>query len=285
MPPKDRSFDKAFLEWLAARIRAGGGAGPTGPTGPTGPAGAPGPTGATGPTGPSGSSDLPNPTAAGQSLFSIAAGPIPGSVVWDLPAGLVITSFTGFGGVVEVGSSLVNPTVNATYNETPISASISWTNPAGGPQSLISPFTSANITATFTDTVIGHTSTVTLTAVGTRNTPTSTQTRTYAGSIVFGSVTSPVVGQALYNTLRADGFQLHTNNSGTYSFTSALGADQVFGIPAAFGVPTVKDENGFIYTPVLISGSPVSITENGTTQSFNFFTAGSTGATVQFTLS
>jgi hypothetical protein len=226
--------------------------------------------------------NVPQPPGAGDVLTSTGSGPL--DYAWLPPGGFAISTFTGFTQTKEVGGSVVNPTIGASYNTIPDNAHVNWTNPTGGPLNLTTPFTSGTITATFADTVIGHTSTATLTAVKGSTTKTATQTITWAGSIAFGSVSGTLTaGQTLYDTLRADGFQLHTANGGSYAFASASGVNQVFAIPAGFGTPTVKDGNGFIYTPTLIGTS--TITENGTSQSFNFFTVGSPGSTVTFTLS
>lgn len=227
---------------------------------------------------------IPNATEAGDYLTS--TGTSPGQWTWLPPGGFAISTFTGFTQTVEVGTTVSTPTVNMTYNTAPDSATVSWTNPStGSPHVLTTPFTSYTIAVNFTSSIIGATSTATLSATKGTSTKTSTQTITFAGAICFGSVASgtEAAGQSLYNTLRASGFSLHTSNGGSYPYASATGFDQVIAIPNAFGTPTVKDGNGFVYTPVLIGNA--SVTENGTTQSVNFFTLGNPGSTVTFTLS
>jgi hypothetical protein len=64
-----------------------------------------------------------------------------------------ITNFTTPNqGVVEVGTSLVNPTFSASYTSTPASAQITNTEAIGSPLTLSSPFTAGTVSGTFVHT-------------------------------------------------------------------------------------------------------------------------------------
>lgn len=96
-----------------------------------------------------------------------------------------ITSFTNCNGVVELGTTITNPTCNATYSALPSSANITNTDGVSSPTNLTSPFSSATISGTFSHAAVTST-TFTLTAVGT-STQTATQSYNWQPRI-FGGV-------------------------------------------------------------------------------------------------
>ena len=96
-----------------------------------------------------------------------------------------ITSFTNCNGVVELGTTITNPTCNATYSALPSSANITNTDGVSSPTNLSSPFSSGTISGTFSHNAVTST-TFTLTAVGT-STQTATQSYSWQPRI-FGGV-------------------------------------------------------------------------------------------------
>lgn len=92
--------------------------------------------------------------AAGSGLTITPSG---NTLTISLSSSFAITSFTG-GSTVELGTSIVNPTFNATYTGTPASAQITNTEGIGSPLVLTSPFTSGTVLGTF-----NHASTTTTT--------------------------------------------------------------------------------------------------------------------------
>lgn len=201
---------------------------------------------------------------------------------WQLVGGDRILSFAGIARTTEVGTSFATFAWTATYNTPPSAVTISWTGVATGSAPAIAPFTSGTITGPFLSNANAGQLVVTLTATMPDGTHTATQVVLWAAKVVFGSITPPETpGQTLWNALNASGNQLHATRGGAYSFASPFGEDQVFGLLASLGTPTLKDPaTGFTYPPTLVAGSPANITENGTTQSFNFWTAANPGSTI-----
>jgi len=122
--------------------------------------------------------------ACGSGLLCVTSG----NTITITPQGTFnITSFTG-GETVELGTSITNPTFNATYTITPSSANITNTESIGSPLVLTSPFTSGTVIGTFAHSAI-ETTTFTLNA-----TQSSTQTATQQISwqpAIFGGVGTP----------------------------------------------------------------------------------------------
>jgi|SRR5580658_389617 hypothetical protein len=108
-----------------------------------------------------------------------------GNTITISPTGTFnILSFTG-GETVELGTSVVNPTFNATYTITPTLASITNTEGIGSPFALTSPFTSGSVPGTFVHSAI---TTTTFTLSATQGvTQTSTQNISWQPAI-FGGV-------------------------------------------------------------------------------------------------
>src|SRR5208337_3049250 len=71
----------------------------------------------------------------------------------DILPGFTIESFTVTGGTLEVGASVTNPAVTASYNQVPVSANVTNTDGTDSPLTLVSPFTSGTIVGTFTSAV------------------------------------------------------------------------------------------------------------------------------------
>ncbi len=220
----------------------------------------------TGGGGGGGGGGVPLPPGPAGLVLTTTGGTLPTDVAWEPQGGFAITAFsvTGFAGFTEVGDTIVNPTIAAAYNELPTSASVATTNPVTATP-LTTPFTAGAIVGTFgTGAANGNTSNATLTATNVTTT-TRTVTATYAVPNVAGSVTGPVVGQALWDALYASASpprQLTSGRSGTWTFASSAGENQVFGFLTSKGTPTFKDAvSGIPYTPVVL-GTAV-ITSNG----------------------
>jgi hypothetical protein len=110
--------------------------------------------------------------------LSLVAGTTPGDVIiwngtdWivrqltqdDILPGFSIDSFTVAGGIVEVGATIADPAVTASYSAEPASATVTNTGGAGSPLDLVAPYTGGTVAASFTETA-PTTITFTLTAV------------------------------------------------------------------------------------------------------------------------
>lgn len=97
---------------------------------------------------------------------------------------LIISSFTG-GQSIELGQTVTNPAFSATYDETPIYATITNTEGTGSPLNLVSPFTSGTVIGSFSHTSL-HTTTFTLAASDGTSVPTATQALTWNPRIFSG---------------------------------------------------------------------------------------------------
>jgi hypothetical protein len=202
-----------------------------------------------------GGGGVPTPPAAGLLLTSTGSGS--GDYDWEPSGGFAILTFTSFTNTIEVGNSVVDPTLHATYNETPDSAQIIYTGPPGSPLVLTTPFTSGQILETFTEATNAATNTATLSAVKGATTKTNTQTLTWGLPFLFNidTVSNVVATQAYLDTMRAaHAPQIHTTLTGTYGTGLSVGAGQIFAFACetALGTPIVHDINGFLVTPVLV---------------------------------
>lgn len=274
---------------------ATGGSGPTGPTGtgatgPTGPGGgATGPTGPTGAAGGGGPSYLPTNPPANSTNNTLVVDAL-GNESWQPVGGYQITSFgisgSGVAGTVEVGSTQSNINWASTYNFTPTSISVACTGKTTVNPTPTGTSSSGTFAGPFTSNTNGVTITLTITAVDPAGAShQATATMTYAGKIVFGSVApgAETPGQTLWNTLNTAGSNLRSTRGGSYPYSSTFGQDQAFGLINSLGTPVMKDPNGNIVTTVFLGNA--IITENGTSQSVNFYTVGASGTSSTYSMS
>ena len=146
-----------------------------------------------------------------------------------------IYTFTGCGGMLELGQSVTNPTCSATYSSTPSSASISNTDSIDSPLVLITPFTSGIIVGTFSHNTV-TTTTVTLTAIGS-STQVATQTFLWKARIFGGSGAAGAT-----SSVTASGSTAVLSNSSVLS-SAGLGAESV---GQTFGPFTVSGQNIYL---------------------------------------
>ena len=194
-----------------------GATGPTGAvgTGPTGATGAPGSaanTGATGPTGAPGSGVnalffqsvpiVPGPPTPSQ-VYVGSSGPtqfvLRQLTMDDILPGFTINSFSVSGGTVEVGATVTNPTVSASYSATPASASVTNTAGVSSPTALVPPYTSGTIVGAFTETTatsVDFTLTATSTGSVTKTAGDSInwEFSTFAGDCAAGATSATASG-------------------------------------------------------------------------------------------
>lgn len=168
-----------------------------------------------------------------------------------------IYTFTGCGGMLELGQNIINPTCSATYSSTPSSASISNTDSIDSPLVLITPFTSGTITGTFSHNTT-TTTTVTLTAIGS-STQVATQTYTWKARIFGGSGAAGAT-----SSVTASGNTAVLSNSSVLS-SAGLGAEVV---GQTFGPYTVSGQN--IYLLLLGSSHTFIDANTGFPFAFNF---------------
>jgi hypothetical protein len=193
-----------------------------------------------------------------------------------------ITAFSisgaGVAAVVVVGSSQAVIDWSATYNFTPTAISISCTGQPLQPVTPTGSSSSGSFTGPFTSNVNGVSITLVITATDPHGgIHTATASMTYATHFVWGSVTGPVTGQGLWNTLFADNENLTPGSAATIPFSSSFGEQQVFARLASFGTPTVTDVSGAdTYTANLLG--TVQITDNGTLQTMSFWEVGAPGS-------
>lgn len=228
----------------------------------------------------SGAAFAPQPTAPGQVLTSISAGPLPGSVIWDLPGGFQIVGFSKtHGSLFEVGATDVSPQFTASYNEAATSAQIIYTQQPGSPLILLSPFTTGTILHTFTSNTNGASASFQLSATNGLVTRTSTLVNTWALPFLsdITATGSVVATQGFLDTMRADqGVQLHTVRAGTYLNGLNVGAGQISSIatPTALGAPTFTDINGFVVVPTLVGTVAGYTNPFGVVISMDLYTVG-----------
>ena len=149
--------------------------------------------------------------------ISILAGTVTGQViVWnettseweirqltqdDILPGFSIGSFSVSGGVIEVGATITNPTVAASYSSLPASASVTNTDGHDSPLALTTPFAAGTVTGAFEHSAPA-TVTFTLTAVSTGGvTKTATATeqwlfRSFAGLGTAGATAATASGSS-----------------------------------------------------------------------------------------
>lgn len=230
----------------------------------------------TGGGGGGGGAVVPLPPGPAGLVLTTTGGTLPTDVAWEPQGGFAITAFsvTGFSGFREIGNPIVNPTIAATYNELPTSASVATTNPVTSTP-LTTPFTSGTITGTFdtNNTVNGSTATATLTATNVTTT-TRSVTATFAAVNAAASTTNLTPGQTLWDALYASSTpapQLTSGRAGAWTFASGALNHQVFGFLTSKGLPTFKDAvSGIPYTPTILGSASITYTPaTGTPSSQN----------------
>lgn len=173
----------------------------------------------------------------------------------QIAPGFSITSFSPSSSV-EIGATITNYSMTASYSSTPTSAAITNTDSIGSPLTLTTPFTSGTVLGSFQHTAAA-TTTFTLTAVG-AVTKTSTATinwlpRTFGGAGIAGA-TSSVTASGTSAVLSTGSTLANAGlgNAGTYGPYSAsarkiyilmIGGshtfkDTVTGFSFAFNAPT-----------------------------------------------
>ncbi len=93
---------------------------------------------------------------AGTGISVTGTGTLSNPYVISLSSGFSIASFTG-GEAGELGQTFSNPTFAASYTGTPTSANITNTDSINSPFNLVSPYTSATITGSFTHATVAVT--------------------------------------------------------------------------------------------------------------------------------
>jgi hypothetical protein len=228
------------------------------------------------------------PSAPPNGTQNILAVDNAGHTSWQPVGGYEITGFSisgaGVSSIVEVGSTQAAINWSASFNFTPTSITVTCTGKAPQTPSPTGGSASGSFAGPFTSNVNNTTITVSITVVDPDGAPHSTSaSMTYAVKIVWASVTSPIVGQALWVTMNGRNNILSTSLNATMGFTSGGGQQQTFATLAGLGTPTLKDDSGDFYPPVLLGSS--MIIENGTTQTMNFYTVGVPGITFTWIMS
>lgn len=132
----------------------------------------------------SGSGSTPTYVTAGTGIVVTGTGTLTNPYVISTSTGFGIASFTG-GQSGEFGQTYTNPTFAVSYSGTPTGATLTNTDSVDSPYTLTTPFTSANLTGSFSHSTT-HTTTFTLTATNGVSSPTATQTFTWNERIFSG---------------------------------------------------------------------------------------------------
>lgn len=196
---------------------------------------------------------------AGTGITVTGTGTLTNPYVISTSTGFGIASFTGAQSG-ELGQTYTNPSFAVTYSGTPTGASITNTDSVDSPYTLTTPFTSANLTGSFSHSTT-HTTTFTLTATNGVTSPTATlnftwNERIFAGvgtagatSTVTASGTTAVLSTT--DVLPSAGLGAETvgqtfgtfNPSGQVIYLLLTGSshtfvDTVSGFPLPFNAPT-----------------------------------------------
>jgi hypothetical protein len=193
--------------------------------------------------------------SAGVTCTPLVSGSCTGAVTISLTTPLVINSFSGCAGALELGATQSNPAFTASYSVTPSSANITNTDGINSPFALTTPFTSGTVTGSFTHSTV-TTTTFTLTAIGS-STQTATCTDTWSPRIFSGLGTSGATGATASGTNA-----VLVGATGTLP-TAQLGAESVgttFGPFAPSGQNVYMILTGGSHTFVdVCSGFPFSV--------------------------
>ncbi len=176
----------------------------------------------------------------------------------DILPGVTISSFTVSGGTVELGATVTNPSVTASYSAVPASASVTNTDAIGSPLTLTTPFTAGTVVGSFQHTAQA-TVTFTLTAIGT-----STQTagagitflpRSFAGVGGAGATGATASGSSASlvgasGTLASAGLSSSIVGQVLGPFSPAT--QKIYVLTFHTSTPHVfRDQNGFTFSMLL----------------------------------
>ena len=263
--------------------------------GPAGPAGATGPAGPAGPAGSGGASYLPATEPADNNTYQLN---VNGSGVasW-IPVGGYVTTSAGISqGAAEItpsSSPIASINWNISFNFIPTANfTVSCTNPGGtAPTAQTITSVGQSYSGTFTPAggfyalTPGTTCTVSVSGVlAPGGAPYNGNIGSFAfyARVLWAVVTTPVAGQALWNTMLANASVLDTNGGKTnsLSWTDAGTANsQTFARLSSYGTPVIQDSGGDIYPPTSLG--TVSVTENGVAGvSYSFWTVAQNGLTI-----
>jgi hypothetical protein len=217
---------------------------------------------------------VPTPPAAGLVLTSTGSGP--GDYDWEPSGGSAITAFSVGTTTAERGQSLASVTYNATANEVPSSATISWSGVASGSQA-VTPGTSmsGSVTGPFASSANGATLNWTLTCVFSDGTRTRTATTTWESAVVWAPSSSP--STVTIATLRAANVALKTSNAGSYSATMGAGEYMTWAAPASFAQPPTVLYGVLPVTPVSQQSGVAYTNPFGVSVPMNVWTFGVAG--------
>jgi hypothetical protein len=157
----------------------------------------------------------------------------------DILPGFTIDSFTVSGGTVEVGATVTNPTITASYSATPASANVTNTASIDSPLDLTTPFTAGTVVGAFTKTSATAVD-FTLTAVSTGGV-----TKTAGAAITWEFRTFAGVGTAGATSATASSTNAVLNGgAGTLPSAGLFGSI----VGQAFSL-TPASQNCYILTP------------------------------------
>jgi hypothetical protein len=153
--------------------------------------------------------------------------------------GFSIESFTVSGGTVEVGATVTNPTVTASYSAEPASASVTNTASIDSPLALVAPYTGGTVTGAFTEATATAVD-FTLTAISTGGV-----TKTASAAITWEFRSFAGAGAAGATSATASGTSAVLNGgAGTIASAGLFGSivGQTFNV-------TLSSDNAYILTP------------------------------------
>jgi hypothetical protein len=229
--------------------------------------------------------DVPITVVAAQNQPISATPPSSAGVVWTwtgsewagIPSGgSAIDSFSVGTTNAELGQSLASVTFNATANNTPTSATLSWSGVASGSQSVTPGTTmSGTVTGPFTSSTNNSAITWTLTCVFPDGTKTRSTSTTWAAAIFWAPSAAPTT--VTIATLRATNISIQTNNVGDFSATMASGQYFTWSNPAAYNQPPTVMFGVLAITPVLQQSSVAYTNPYGVSVPMDVYTFGVSG--------
>lgn len=206
-----------------------------------------------------------------------------GIAVWGaVPTAFEITSFAlGVSSLVQVGSTVTNPTFTASYNQVP--TSVVLTDTEGNTDVVTSTPNAFTSPHAFTKSTFGASVTFTDTASTSLGSDAATASLTWGQKVFYGAAVAGTYNEAFIEAL--SGSALKTSPNGNYAINATVGKNAYFGALTALGL-TVSDffVGGFPFACSKVA-SAVSVTNtDGVTATYDLFGSDNTGLG-SFTLS
>lgn len=199
-----------------------------------------------------------------------------GNAVWSpVPTAFDITGFALVGGItlVEAGTTIVSPSFTASYNRTPIAATLTdsfshSTDVTGTPTSFSSPYSD-------TLSAFGDTWSFTLTASDSLGSDSAGISIVAGQNVYYGARAAAAINEAFIKSLTPS---LRTSASGSYAISASAGQTSYFCALTALGLTTASFTVGGFPFACSKVGSAVNVTNaHGVTAAYDVFGSTNTG--------